>query len=695
MEVTSLSIRLLMLEFILLGVKVQSSYTPDATFLRITPNRLQHFQLYTISFNCEGSDGFTQLRATRNIKGFDPECDVKRTPTGSSCTVDRAYPGDSGEYWCETEGRDRSNSVNITVTDGPVILEIPAFLILEGDDVTLHCRNKKNFSNLRADFYKDDILMQNSPAEEMTINNVSRSDEGFYKCYISDVGESPRSWLAVRANTISIISPSLHEEPRSNSSDSPRVLILLWVAVTILMLVLVLLVVGFLYIRKCRASSKTQTAASHSDEDNETVSGEEDADSNSVTYAVVITKKRKNKETADAGEYLCLCFKKNHIRRPQAEKDEEESSFEPVYSALTIRQTPQALQSDSGLPSTEVTVNRTAAKDQRSTEQEVIYSPVQKCRLKRFLLFYTAFHIIPTRLQLYEYESVSFICEGFNVSAGWRVRTIKEFVPKCSNGKVTSTVICTIDFALESDSGGYWCEGGGGERSNTVNITVTGGPVILESPALPVMEGDAVTLSCRNKMTTSKLTADFYKDGLLVGSSSTGNMTIGNVSESHDGLYKCHFSGAGESPESRLAVRGKLNRGEGMLIIVFIELTYLSSNSCRHINFQIKKMSKNVLMCKKMFLWQCIDGSVILESPALPVMVGETVTLRCRKKETSADLKADFYKNGHFMVRSDAREMTIHSVSKSDEGLYKCRISGAGESAESWLSIKGEAYPLG
>ncbi|KAI3375967.1 hypothetical protein L3Q82_016496 [Scortum barcoo] len=228
----------------------------DAAFLRITPNRLQHFEMDTISFNCEGSDSSTRLRATRNIKGFDSECDVKKTPTGSSCTVDRAYPGDSGEYWCETEGRDRSNSVNITITAGPVILEIPAFPILEGDDVTFHCRSKKNFSNLRADFYKDDVLMQNSPTEEMTINNVSRSDEGLYKCSISDVGESPRSWLAVRANTISIISPSLHEEPRSNqasnSSDSPRVHILLWVAVTILMLVLVLLVVGFLYIRKCR-----------------------------------------------------------------------------------------------------------------------------------------------------------------------------------------------------------------------------------------------------------------------------------------------------------------------------------------------------------------------------------------------------------------------------------------------------------
>lgn len=85
-----------------------------------------------------------------------------------------------------------------------------------------------------------------------------------------------------------------------------------------------------------------------------------------------------------------------------------------------------------------------------------------------------AFHVVPTRLQLFEYESVRFTCEGFNVSAGWKVRNIKEFIPQCSNGTVTSTVTCTIDYAFVSDSGEYWCEGGGGKKSNTVNITVTG-----------------------------------------------------------------------------------------------------------------------------------------------------------------------------------------------------------------------------
>ncbi|XP_078020550.1 uncharacterized protein LOC144459781 isoform X2 [Epinephelus lanceolatus] len=52
----------------------------------------------------------------------------------------------------------------------------------------------------------------------------------------------------------------------------------------------------------------------------------------------------------------------------------------------------------------------------------------------------------------------------------------------------------------------------------------------------------------------SNFPADFYKDGRLIERSSTGNMTISSVSKSDEGLYRCHISGAGESPESRLAV---------------------------------------------------------------------------------------------------------------------------------------------
>lgn len=80
-------------------------------------------------------------------------------------------------------------------------------------------------------------------------------------------------------------------------------------------------------------------------------------------------------------------------------------------------------------------------------------------------------------------------------------------------------------------------------------------------------------------------------------------------------------------------------------------------------------------------------GSVILVSPALPVMEGESVTMQCRSQANSS---FDFYKDGLSMGRGTVAQVTIRSVSKSDEGFYKCVIPGSGESAESWLSVKGQ-----
>lgn len=83
------------------------------------------------------------------------------------------------------------------------------------------------------------------------------------------------------------------------------------------------------------------------------------------------------------------------------------------------------------------------------------------------------------------------------------------------------------------------------------------GPVVLEIPATPVIEGDDVMLYCRNKVTRhAQRAADFYRDGLFIKTGYKGNLPIFNVSKSHEGLYKCIISEA-ESPESWLSVRGK------------------------------------------------------------------------------------------------------------------------------------------
>ena len=85
---------------------------------------------------------------------------------------------------------------------------------------------------------------------------------------------------------------------------------------------------------------------------------------------------------------------------------------------------------------------------------------------------------------------------------------------------------------------------------------------------------------------------------------------------------------------------------------------------------------------------------VILEIPVPPVVEGSNATLRCLSKTTnkpSYNLPADFFRNGSLVSSESTGEMTIHNVNKSDEGFYKCRITGLGESPESWMEVRSES----
>ncbi|KAG5261128.1 hypothetical protein AALO_G00300340 [Alosa alosa] len=85
-----------------------------------------------------------------------------------------------------------------------------------------------------------------------------------------------------------------------------------------------------------------------------------------------------------------------------------------------------------------------------------------------------------------------------------------------------------------------------------------------------------------------------------------------------------------------------------------------------------------------------LAGNVILESPVHPVTEGDPLTLRCKYRDQPSHISADFYKDGTLLQTSTTGEMTIPAVSKSHEGLYKCRNPERGESPESWI-IKGPA----
>ncbi|KAK3545819.1 hypothetical protein QTP70_015260, partial [Hemibagrus guttatus] len=168
--------------------------------LIINPSRTQHFTKDSLSLSCEdqsNSTGWTVRRYTHSERVLD--CSHWGSVTGSTCNISFLSTSYTGVYWCESESGENSNPVNITVHDGDVILESPVHPVTEGHPLTLRCLyHNPNPSNLRADFYKDGSVLQNQTTGEMIIQNVSKSDEGFYHCKHPERGESPKSWLSVR-----------------------------------------------------------------------------------------------------------------------------------------------------------------------------------------------------------------------------------------------------------------------------------------------------------------------------------------------------------------------------------------------------------------------------------------------------------------------------------------------------------------
>ncbi|XP_039464896.1 uncharacterized protein LOC120438562 [Oreochromis aureus] len=166
--------------------------------------------------------------------------------------------------------------------------------------------------------------------------------------------------------------------------------------------------------------------------------------------------------------------------------------------------------------------------------------------------------VSPNLQQFFTGASVSLTCEGQLGSDGWTVkRDTGSGTESCGAGGRgfgrTNGSSCLFDKQTKPVSGVYWCEGEAGEKSEEVNITVSGKEVILEIPALPVRTGSDVTLRCKKK-TGGTAAAYFYCNGRPLRPKSEKNITI-NVQQSDEGLYWCATDEFGSSPQSFLRVR--------------------------------------------------------------------------------------------------------------------------------------------
>ncbi|XP_029696650.1 uncharacterized protein [Takifugu rubripes] len=163
----------------------------------------------------------------------------------------------------------------------------------------------------------------------------------------------------------------------------------------------------------------------------------------------------------------------------------------------------------------------------------------------------------PSTSQFFKYNRFSVSCgadEQEQEVTGWTV------MKRTKDGEVRPCpASCVIIGAFPAtDSGAYWCESGAGETSQTVNITVTAGSVVLDSPVHPVTEGQDVILTCKcnDRDSTCGLASTFYKDGVMAGSGVGRVLTLHNVSVCDEGFYACEIIGSGKSPESWLTVQG-------------------------------------------------------------------------------------------------------------------------------------------
>ncbi|XP_062239551.1 sialoadhesin-like [Platichthys flesus] len=343
--------------------------------------------------------------------------------------------------------------------------------------------------------------------------------------------------------------------------------------------------------------------------------------------------------------------------------------------------------------------------------------------------------LTPDRSQSFEYKDVTVKCEHKDSDdwTVWRITTKDLQMSQCWQGWGTqATPTCDMKTVKQPTSGVYWCQSKHGQSSNALNITVTAGPVILQSPVLPVAAGEMVTLFCKTKNAAYNPPAFFYKNGARIGTIAAGHMTIHNFSKSDEGAYKCDITGLGESPPAWLLMKddsepaslsaspdsSQLSEYENLSLNCGSDSSFHDWTIKRFTN-ETKKLSscgddwgkttssgcivQTVKQLDSAIYWcesparqrsnsiniTVYDGPVILQSPVLPVEEGDNVTLICKTKRPPFNLSADFYKDGTFVRTTPTGHMTIHLVSKSDEGAYKCDIRGRGESPPAWLFVTG------
>ncbi|XP_049423570.1 uncharacterized protein LOC125883383 [Epinephelus fuscoguttatus] len=177
-----------------------------------------------------------------------------------------------------------------------------------------------------------------------------------------------------------------------------------------------------------------------------------------------------------------------------------------------------------------------------------------------------------SRSQFFNGETFSVSCQLPDDDTQWKMMRFNDFVgniTECPN-QVSSgrRLSCTVRSEFPWADVLYWCETPAGERSNALNITTMAGVMVaLESPSLPVLEGEDVMLRCLHKnRTTNKITSNFgaifYRNHRRIRVTTEGDLTLTAVTKADEGIYKCRHPVDGPSHESWITIKARPNEDQ-------------------------------------------------------------------------------------------------------------------------------------
>ncbi|KAK3545315.1 hypothetical protein QTP70_003668 [Hemibagrus guttatus] len=253
---------------------------------------------------------------------------------------------------------------------------------------------------------------------------------------------------------------------------------------------------------------------------------------------------------------------------------------------------------------------------------------------------------------VYAGDSVTLSCNL--MSTGWTFLWYED--PKSNPLSPTASDTNTHTVTVSKEGGvKYYCKARRGdydsEISDPATITVTENPKLELTSDLKgaAVTGTSVTLSCTLKPHSAGWKFYWIKP---TQSSETETEThhyfISSVRVSDGGQYKC-----------------RARRGNTVYYTDYSDALWVNVT----------------------------DGDVILDSPVHPVTEGRPLILRCLSRSKKIpDSGVDFYKDDSILQNQTTGEMTISSVSKSDEGFYHCKHPERGESPKSWVSVRVLSY---